>query len=95
MGTNPQFMFDVGSPNAYLSHEAIPAIEKRTGPRSNMAASCTSRPRPVLRQPPLKNVLKPWASETREKPQRWYATIEESRCLAYLRERGGTSRSKT
>ncbi len=31
MPTNPQFMFDVGSPNAYLSHEAIPAIEKRTG----------------------------------------------------------------
>jgi 2-hydroxychromene-2-carboxylate isomerase len=27
----PQFMFDFGSPNAYLSHEAIPAIEKRTG----------------------------------------------------------------
>ena len=31
MSTNPQFMFDFGSPNAYLSHEAIPAIEKRTG----------------------------------------------------------------
>jgi 2-hydroxychromene-2-carboxylate isomerase len=29
--SNPQFMFDFGSPNAYLSHEAIPAIEKRTG----------------------------------------------------------------
>jgi len=29
--TAPQFLFDVGSPNAYLSHEAIPAIEKRTG----------------------------------------------------------------
>jgi len=29
--TNPQFMFDVGSPNAYLSHQAIPDIEKRTG----------------------------------------------------------------
>jgi 2-hydroxychromene-2-carboxylate isomerase len=29
--TNPQFMFDFGSPNAFLSHEAIPAIEKRTG----------------------------------------------------------------
>jgi len=28
---NPQFMFDVGSPNAFLSHEAIPDIEKRTG----------------------------------------------------------------
>lgn len=27
--TSPQFLFDVGSPNAYLSHEAIPAIEKR------------------------------------------------------------------
>jgi len=26
---NPQFMFDFGSPNAFLSHEAIPAIEKR------------------------------------------------------------------
>src|SRR5262249_3256990 len=24
-------LFDVGSPNAFLSHEAIPAIEKRTG----------------------------------------------------------------
>ena len=29
--TAPQFMFDVGSPNAFLSHEAIPAIEARTG----------------------------------------------------------------
>jgi 2-hydroxychromene-2-carboxylate isomerase len=31
--SNPQFMFDFGSPNAFLSHEAIPAIEKRTGAR--------------------------------------------------------------
>jgi 2-hydroxychromene-2-carboxylate isomerase len=29
--TAPQFMFDFGSPNAFLSHEAIPAIETRTG----------------------------------------------------------------
>ena len=29
--TSPQFMFDFGSPNAFLSHEAIPAIEHRTG----------------------------------------------------------------
>jgi 2-hydroxychromene-2-carboxylate isomerase len=29
--TAPEFIFDVGSPNAFLSHEAIPAIEKRTG----------------------------------------------------------------
>jgi 2-hydroxychromene-2-carboxylate isomerase len=31
VSSNPQFMFDVGSPNAFLSHEAIPAIERRTG----------------------------------------------------------------
>ncbi|HLZ03574.1 MAG TPA: 2-hydroxychromene-2-carboxylate isomerase [Bradyrhizobium sp.] len=31
MHTNPQFLFDFGSPNAYLSHGAIPAIEQRTG----------------------------------------------------------------
>ena len=29
----PQFLFDFGSPNAYLSHEAIPAIEQRIGVR--------------------------------------------------------------
>ena len=29
LSTNPQFLFDFGSPNAFLSHEAIPAIEKR------------------------------------------------------------------
>jgi 2-hydroxychromene-2-carboxylate isomerase len=27
----PQFLFDFGSPNAFLSHEAIPAIEQRLG----------------------------------------------------------------
>ena len=29
--TAPQFLFDFGSPNAYLSHLAIPAIEQRIG----------------------------------------------------------------
>jgi 2-hydroxychromene-2-carboxylate isomerase len=29
--TAPQFMFDFGSPNAFLSHEAIPGIENRIG----------------------------------------------------------------
>jgi 2-hydroxychromene-2-carboxylate isomerase len=29
LSPNPQFLFDFGSPNAFLSHEAIPAIEKR------------------------------------------------------------------
>ncbi|RYX99511.1 MAG: 2-hydroxychromene-2-carboxylate isomerase, partial [Bradyrhizobiaceae bacterium] len=31
MSASPQFLFDFGSPNAFLSHEAIPAIEARTG----------------------------------------------------------------
>ncbi len=29
--SNPQFLFDFGSPNAYLSHLVIPGIESRTG----------------------------------------------------------------
>ena len=31
MSPAPQFLFDFGSPNAFLSHEAIPAIEARIG----------------------------------------------------------------
>ena len=31
MSLAPQFLFDFGSPNAFLSHEAIPAIEARIG----------------------------------------------------------------
>ncbi|HEY5071274.1 MAG TPA: 2-hydroxychromene-2-carboxylate isomerase [Caulobacteraceae bacterium] len=30
---NPEFLFDFGSPNAYLAHKVIPAIEARTGAR--------------------------------------------------------------
>ena len=29
----PEFLFDFGSPNAYLSHLLIPAVEQRTGAR--------------------------------------------------------------
>lgn len=35
MTAAPQFLFDFGSPNAFLSHEAIPAIEARTGAKFN------------------------------------------------------------
>ncbi len=31
--TSVQFLFDFGSPNAFLAHRAIPAIEQRTGAR--------------------------------------------------------------
>ena len=30
---NVEFHFDFGSPNAYLAHKVIPAIEQRTGAR--------------------------------------------------------------
>jgi 2-hydroxychromene-2-carboxylate isomerase len=33
MATNVEFLFDFGSPNAYLSHLVIPQIEGRTGVR--------------------------------------------------------------
>jgi 2-hydroxychromene-2-carboxylate isomerase len=33
MSPTVEFHFDFGSPNAYLSHRVIPAIEKRTGAR--------------------------------------------------------------
>ena len=28
---NPRFLFDFDSPNAYLVHQVLPAIEARTG----------------------------------------------------------------
>ena len=31
--TRIQFLFDVGSPNAYLAHKVIPQVEERTGQR--------------------------------------------------------------
>ena len=33
MSVKAEFLFDFGSPNAYLSHKVIPAIEARTGVR--------------------------------------------------------------
>jgi 2-hydroxychromene-2-carboxylate isomerase len=33
MPTTVEFLFDFGSPNAYLSHRVVPAIEARTGAR--------------------------------------------------------------
>ncbi len=54
------------------------ASEKRRFPRSKRAASCTSEPLSVWRQPPLKNVRQPLREATREKPQRWPGMIDES-----------------
>ena len=31
MNASVQFLFDFGSPNAYLCHKVLPALEQRTG----------------------------------------------------------------
>ena len=36
------FYFDFGSPNAFLGHRVIPAIEARTGATSTMCRSCSA-----------------------------------------------------
>ena len=36
-----EFLFDFGSPNAYLAHQVIPEIEKRTGRDSIMCRCCS------------------------------------------------------
>lgn len=33
VAVQPEFLFDFGSPNAYLCHKVLPAIEQRTGTR--------------------------------------------------------------
>ena len=45
-----EFLFDFGSPNAYLSHLVIPAIEARIGmadsiPPISMSPRCPPRPK--------------------------------------------------
>ena len=35
-----EFLFDFGSPNAYLSHLVIPGIEKRQGVKFDYCRSC-------------------------------------------------------
>ena len=60
MSPNPQFMFDFGSPNAFLSHEAIPAIEKRTGAKFEYV--------PIL----LGGIFK--ATNNNRRPKRWPAS---------------------
>jgi len=42
--------FDFGSPNAYLSHKVIPAIEARTV-RGSITSSAARRPIQAYRQP--------------------------------------------
>ena len=57
MSQNPQFLFDVGSPNAFLSHEAIPAIEWHYAPTDG--ARPEGEFNPYRRDP--RTLARPWA----------------------------------
>ena len=43
MAINVEFLFDFGSPNAYLSHLVIPQIEARTGVTFRIRAGAARR----------------------------------------------------
>ena len=63
-----EFHFDFGSPNAYLAHKVIPAIEQRTGASSPTCrscwAACSSSPTTGRRSSQFKDV-KAQAATTR------------------------------
>lgn len=40
MNTKVQFLFDFGSPNAYLCHQVIPGSRRAAASASNMCLSC-------------------------------------------------------
>jgi 2-hydroxychromene-2-carboxylate isomerase len=73
---NVEFHFDFGSPNAFLSHRVIPAIEKRTGVRFEYV--------PVLRGGVFKatNNVSPAVSLRDVKNKGEYAELETRRFLA-------------
>lgn len=59
-----EFLFDFGSPNAYLAHRLIPAIEQRTGARFRYVPillggvfKLTGNASPAVKMAPIKNRL--------------------------------------
>jgi 2-hydroxychromene-2-carboxylate isomerase len=76
---NPQFLFDFGSPNAYLSHLVIPEIEKRTGAKFEYVPillggifKMTNNRSPMEAFSGIKNKLEFHAIETRRFLQRYH-----------------------
>jgi 2-hydroxychromene-2-carboxylate isomerase len=76
---NPQFLFDVGSPNAYLSHLVIPGIEQRTGAKFEYVPillggifKMTNNRSPMEAFGGVKNKLEFQALETRRFLQRYH-----------------------
>ncbi len=72
MPAAPQFLFDVGSPNAYLAHLAIPAIEQRIGVKFDYVPvllggifKATNNKSPIEALAGIKNKLEFMETETR------------------------------
>ena len=69
----PQFLFDFGSPNAFLSHEAIPAIEKATGREFRLIPDLVGRHfQGTQHQPPAESL-----ASIRNKPE--FQVVETER----------------
>jgi 2-hydroxychromene-2-carboxylate isomerase len=84
----PQFMFDFGSPNAYLSHEAIPAIEKRLGVKFDYVPillggifKATNNRSPAEAFAGVKNKREFHALETQRFVKRGILTFRSTRCI--------------
>lgn len=72
MAKNAEFLFDFGSPNAYLAYRVIPAIEQRTGARFTYTPAllggifkATGNQSPMMAYNGIKNKLPYEALETR------------------------------
>lgn len=78
----PQFLFDFGSPNAFLSHEAIPSIERRIGVKFEYVPvllggiyKATNNKPPIVTLVGIKNKLEFLDRETERFARRYGVTV--------------------
>jgi 2-hydroxychromene-2-carboxylate isomerase len=78
----PQFLFDFGSPNAFLSHEAIPSIERRIDVKFEYVPvllggiyKATNNKPPIVTLVGIKNKLEFLDRETERFAQRYGVTV--------------------
>jgi 2-hydroxychromene-2-carboxylate isomerase len=78
----PQFLFDFGSPNAFLCHEALPAVEKRIGIKFEYVPvllggiyKATNNKPPIVTLVGIKNKLEFLEHETERFARRYQVTV--------------------
>jgi 2-hydroxychromene-2-carboxylate isomerase len=78
----PQFLFDFGSPNAFLCHEAIPVVEKRFGIKFEYVPvllggiyKATNNKPPIVTLVGIKNKLEFLEHETERFARRYQVTV--------------------